>query len=75
MPRTISHTPEPQEETVDIKRVYLRKSSNELVVKLSADWYSLSEEMKDKLFAEARSIYASRYAGKLKDGWTIDFTH
>lgn len=69
MPRMVFAT-----EIVRILLVRLKKSTNELRIKIDKPWDALSALMKEKLLEEARCIYKEkRFAGKLKEGWLPNF--
>ncbi|MBU1133139.1 hypothetical protein KKG08_02615 [Patescibacteria group bacterium] len=60
-------------DTVDILYVGLRRSTNELRIKLSRPWEALSDPLKEKLYKEAERLYKERYDGQLRVGWSSNF--
>lgn len=71
---TVSVTlPGGETDSVDVLRAHLRKSTNQLRIKLSRKWYDLSSELRDKLFDEAKQLYNKRYKGQLYEDWTPEF--
>ena len=58
-------------DSVEILAVRVKKSTNELRIRLSRYWYTLSPALQDALFREANKLAEKRVG--LKEGWSPNF--